>query len=45
MVISADRPPMTTARWYGGQAAVPIERIGSSRNSSSRPVRSTDGMA
>jgi hypothetical protein len=27
---------MTTARWYGGQAAVPSERIFSSRNSSRR---------
>jgi hypothetical protein len=26
-------PPITTARWYGGQAAVPRERIFSSRNS------------
>ena len=31
-----DVPPMTTARWYGGQAAVPSERIFSSRNSSIR---------
>ena len=29
-------PPITTARWYGGQAAVPSERIFSSRNSSIR---------
>ena len=29
---SADVPPMTTARWYGGQAAVPSVRIFSSRN-------------
>jgi hypothetical protein len=27
---------MTTARWYGGQAAVPSERIFSSRNDSIR---------
>ena len=33
---SADVPPTTTARWYGGQAAVPSERIFSSRNSSIR---------
>ena len=34
-VISADVPPMTIARWYGGQAAVPSVRIFSSRNASS----------
>ena len=27
-----DVPPTTIARWYGGQAAVPSERIFSSRN-------------
>ncbi len=32
---------MTTARWYGGHAAVPSERIFSSRNSSSRAGLST----
>ena len=29
---SADVPPTTMARWYGGQAAVPISRSFSSRN-------------
>lgn len=29
---SAEVPPMTMARWYGGQAAVPISRSFSSRN-------------
>ena len=29
---SALVPPTTIARWYGGQAAVPSERIFSSRN-------------
>jgi hypothetical protein len=29
---SAEVPPMTTARWYGGHAAVPISRSFSSRN-------------
>ncbi len=29
---SAEVPPMTMARWYGGQAAVPSERSFSSRN-------------
>jgi hypothetical protein len=29
-------PPITTARWYGGQAAVPSERIFSSRKASIR---------
>ena len=31
---SADVPPMTIARWYGGQAAVPSARIFSSRKRS-----------
>jgi hypothetical protein len=31
---SADVPPMTTARWYGGQAEVPRVRSFSSRNRS-----------
>ena len=38
---SALVPPITMARWYGGQAAVPSERIFSSRNSSSRSGFST----
>ena len=29
---SAEVPPTTIARWYGGQAAVPISRSFSSRN-------------
>src|SRR5215468_2335424 len=29
---SAEVPPITIARWYGGQAAVPIRRSFSSRN-------------
>ena len=29
-VCSADVPPITIARWYGGQAAVPSERSFSS---------------
>src|SRR5205823_919608 len=29
---SAEVPPITTARWYGGQAAVPRARSFSSRN-------------
>ena len=33
---SAEVPPITTARWYGGQAAVPSERIFSSRKASIR---------
>mmetsp|Transcript_99446 Transcript_99446/g.315629 ORF Transcript_99446/g.315629 Transcript_99446/m.315629 type:complete len:200 (+) Transcript_99446:167-766(+) len=32
-VISHDRPPTARARWYGGQAAVPILVICSTRNS------------
>ena len=32
IVASAEVPPMTTARWYGGQAAVPSERSFWSRN-------------
>ena len=31
-VYSADVPPITTARWYGGHAAVPSDRTFSSRN-------------
>ena len=38
---SALVPPITMARWYGGQAAVPSERIFSSRNASSRSGFST----
>ena len=34
-VSSAEVPPITIARWYGGQAAVPSVRIFSSRNCSS----------
>mmetsp|Transcript_11136 Transcript_11136/g.33375 ORF Transcript_11136/g.33375 Transcript_11136/m.33375 type:complete len:249 (+) Transcript_11136:2914-3660(+) len=34
-VISADRPPITSARWYGGHAAVPRDLILSSTNSKS----------
>jgi len=30
-VISADKPPITIARWYGGHAAVPSVAIFSSR--------------
>ena len=33
---SADVPPTTMARWYGGHAAVPSERIFSSRNEAIR---------
>ena len=38
---SADVPPTTMARWYGGHAAVPSERIFSSRNEAIRAGFST----
>ena len=38
---SALVPPTTMARWYGGHAAVPSERIFSSRNASIRAGFST----
>src|SRR5580693_9006642 len=38
---SADVPPTTMARWYGGHAAVPSDRIFSSRNDSIRAGLST----
>jgi hypothetical protein len=31
-VCSADRPPTTKARWYGGHAEVPSDAIFSSKN-------------
>jgi hypothetical protein len=36
--ISAEVPPMTMARWYGGQAAVPSVLIFSSRNAAALRV-------
>src|SRR5580704_10016693 len=38
---SADVPPTTMAKWYGGHAAVPSDRIFSSRNDSIRAGLST----
>ena len=45
MVISAEVPPMTIARWYGGHAAVPSVRIFSFRNAIMRSWVRIDGVA
>ena len=45
MVSSADVPPMTMARWYGGHAAVPSVSTFSFRNASMRSRVRIDGVA
>jgi hypothetical protein len=45
IVSSADVPPITIARWYGGHAAVPSVSTFSLRNATMRSCVRIDGVA